>query len=82
MQDLTNYGDQELVLICENTEFLYDVMQDLIFDELLFTLNEIYVYSDDQLKELKIHFNELVDDKNGSQERMPADLQGNYQHAI
>ena len=50
MQDLTQYGSSELSMWVFNDEYLYDLRHNQ--DELIGTLDELFVYDDEQLAEL------------------------------
>lgn len=57
MTDLTNYSNQELSLLVFNTQFLYDNRHE---DWFLYEISQMYVYTEDQMKEL---LNDLAEDK-------------------
>ena len=48
--DLTNYSDSELSLVVFNDEYLYNIRHR---SHLIDTLNELFIYTDEQLEELK-----------------------------
>ena len=54
MQDLTQYGSQELSLVFNNTEYLYDhASRALCFNEVKDLADELYIYTDEQIEELE-----------------------------
>ena len=48
--DITNYSNRELVLLVDNTEYLYKIKHLPRFIDIL---NNLYIFNDNQLKELK-----------------------------
>ena len=61
-QDITMYSDEELSLLVQNDEFLYNEAQRIrifrVFKELI---DELFIYTNEQLKDLQYDFdNDLI----------------------
>ena len=64
--DITHYADQELSLMVLNDPFLYMEFTRAVIREdfviLMDTVNELFIFNDDQLEDLKETFNEELEE--------------------
>ena len=65
MQDIRHYSDNELCLLFDNTEFLYNEFQSALeiedFEPVQEIAGEYYVYTDKQLETLENSFYEELE---------------------
>ncbi len=52
-ENITNYSNEELSLYFLNEESLYNILQSTDFNNVVETANMFFIYTDEQLEELK-----------------------------
>lgn len=62
-QDIREYTENELSLIVMNDEYLYNVLYAGYMNELKDVLDELYIYTDEQLEVLECDFIEEMEQK-------------------